>query len=233
MENWHHCYRAKPYFRNVGVACTVGVLAIGLFSVIAAFFNLDGSFPNPDAAALVLALFWLGWFLLGLWLIAFYYKYRLDLGDNSLRQRGVLRDKQIDLRFVEEIRWRRFPQGGSVRLSGDFGVLKIELGTVSNLEREQVIAFLRDTIPENLHVGWEKFQAQFTVTPEKRRRSRRALRRIALFFAAHAVILLVIALIWRKPGLLVPAIVSGVLAPSLYFSSRKQREDADKSAVPD
>ena len=77
MGNWRHCYRARPYFRNVGVTCTVGVLAIGLFSVIAAFFNLDGSFPNPDAAALVLALFWLGWFLLGLWLIAFYYKYLL------------------------------------------------------------------------------------------------------------------------------------------------------------
>ena len=70
MEHeWTHCYRMRPHFRNVGLVCIVFFAVIGVFSTLAAYFNIDGSFARPELGALVFGLFWSAFTCLGLWLL--------------------------------------------------------------------------------------------------------------------------------------------------------------------
>ena len=140
------CYRMRPYFRIVGIICTVFFAVVGVASTLVAYFNVDGSFARPRLAALIFGLFWSAFTFLGVWLLLLYYKYRLFVSDLSLRQKGVLLDRRIDLNFVDELKWRRFPAGGSIRLSGMFGVLKIEFGNFNIVDREELVSVLRHAI---------------------------------------------------------------------------------------
>jgi len=171
---WTHCYRMRSYYRNVGVVCTVAFAVMGGVSTLVAFFNVDGSFPNPWLAVWTLASFWSAFVLLGLWLLLAYSKYRLFVSPTSLRQVGVVREQYAELNLVDELRWRRFPAGGSVRLAGPFGMMKIELSNFSSADRKQVISFLRDAVDSSRQPGWHAFTQQYEDTPARCERARRA-----------------------------------------------------------
>jgi phage shock protein PspC (stress-responsive transcriptional regulator) len=98
---------------------------MGVASTLAAYFNVDGSFARPKLAALIFGVFWLAFTCLAIWMLLAYYRSRLFVGANSLRQIGVLRDRQVRFSQVEQLKWRRFPQGGSVRMGGDLQYLAI------------------------------------------------------------------------------------------------------------
>lgn len=217
MENyWKYCFRMRPYFRNVGLICTVFFAVVGLVSTLAAYFNVDGSFPRPKLAALVLGIFWFAFTLLGVWLLLLYYKYRLLVNDSMLRQIGVLRDDQADLNLVDELKWRCFPQGGSIRISGIFGVLKIELGNFNTADRERLIAFFRQTITETRQLGWQKFNDQFADTPDKRRRSRRFRVFLIFIIGIYAIAFGMVGVVWGNMLCLVVSGVNGLMTAYLF-----------------
>jgi hypothetical protein len=187
-EHWTHSYRMRPYFRNVGVVCTAGFLAMGVVSTTVAYFNVDGSFPNPKLAALIFGLFWSAWCLLGVWLIVAYYRYRLFANHNGIQQIGVVRHQFAPIIHIHELRWRPFPSGGSVRLAGLFGVLKIELGLLAQSQRQEFVSFLRTAVDSSRQIGWETFDEQFNQQPVARNaRSRRAAIALAIFFIAIGI----------------------------------------------
>ena len=224
---WTHCYRMRPYFRNVGLICTAFFAVVGLASTLAAYFNIDGSFARPRLAALVFGVFWSAWSLLGIWLLLLYYRYRLFVNESTLRQMGVVRDRQAELELIHELKWRRFPKGGSVRLSGLFGVLKIELGNFQSVEREQLMSFLREAVAETNQIGWEQFQEQFRDSPQKKQRSRRARFLIAFVFAAHAIAFGVLWAVGCGMLYLAMSVVNALMAVYLFRShSGKHHEPA-------
>ena len=169
------CYRMRSHFRNVGLICTAFFAVVGLVTTFAAYFNVDGSVARPKLAALIFGLFWSAFTLLGIWLLLLYHRYRLYFNDSSLRQVGVLRNKQAQLNLIDQMKWRRYPQGGSIRITGSFGVLTIELGNFESRQREQLIARIRELITDSKQVGWQAFTEQYADTPQKRQRSRRAM----------------------------------------------------------
>jgi hypothetical protein len=229
MEHqWTRCYRMRPYFRNVGLICTVFFAVVGLVSTLVAYFNIDGSFARPKLAALIFGLFWSAFTFLGIWLLLLYYRYRLFVNDSSLRQIGVLRDSQMDMSLVDELRWRRFPKGGSVRMSGVFGVLKIELGNFSIVNREELVAFLRQAISENRQIGWQQFNEQLADTPDKRKRSRRARILLALVFGGHAI---AFGIVWAVGRDLQYLVMSGVNAVVAAYLIRVHLRDQTVSAT--
>lgn len=216
MEHeWTHCYRMRPYYRNVGLVCTVFFAVVGAVSTLAAYFNIDGSFARPKLAALIFGLFWSAFTCLGIWLLLLYYKYRLFVDDSSLRQVGTVHDSHIKVNLVDELRWRRFPKDGSVRLSGSFGVLKIELGNFNNVDREKLITFLRHAISDTKQVGWQQFNEQVADSPDKQRRSRLARMLVVFVFAAHAIAFGIVWALGRELQYLVMAAVNAVAAAYL------------------
>lgn len=212
----------RPYFRNVGFICTGLFSAAGLASTLAAYFNIDGSFERPKLSALIFGLFWSAFTLLGIWLLLLYYKYRLFLDNSSLRQIGVLRDNQIDLNLVDELKWRWHPKGGSVRISSILGVLKIDLGNFQPADRDQLIDFLRQTVAESKQLSWQEFTERFGDSPEKRQRSRRARMLLVFVFGAHAI---AFGIIWAVGGDLFYLAMSAVNALMAAYLLRSYLRD--------
>lgn len=89
--------------------------------------------------------------------------------------------------MIHELKWRCIPQRGSVRLIGNYGELKIELGNLEKQDRLQLIDFLRRTIAESKQVGWQEFKDKFANTPDRQKKSNRATWLFALIFGAHSV----------------------------------------------
>ena len=183
-------YRVGRKFRNVGILCTLFAVGFGAFSTITAYFNVDGSFPRPKLAALLFALGWSAFALLGIWLWRFYYKYKLIVDSASLQQRGMWRSQRIEFSAVREIRWYIYPAGGSVRLVGpergpERG-MGIEFGNFSWSDREELISFLLKAIQPERHVGLDKFQQRFTPTPSRVGRAKLARLALFIFFIVHA-----------------------------------------------
>lgn len=69
-----------------------------------------------------------------------FYRYRLFANESAILQVGVILRQRADLSHVDELKRRTCPQGGSARLSGDSGVLKINFGDFQPAQREQLIA---------------------------------------------------------------------------------------------
>lgn len=170
---WTHCYRMRPYYRNLAVVCTIAFAVMGGVSTASAYFNVDGSFPNPGHAAWIFGVFWSAWVVLGIWLLLVYCRYRLFRNATSLCQVGLVRERNAQLDLVQELRWRRFPAGGSVRLAGPFGVVKIELANFNSAERTQLISYLRGAVDLSRQTGWQAFYRQFEDPEAKRERARR------------------------------------------------------------
>lgn len=151
------CYRMRPYFQNVGIAGTAFFTAIGLLSTLVAYFNVDGSFPRPKLFARILGVFRSVPTLLGAWLILLSYRYRFYVSKSCLRQVDVFKDIRIDLDQVDKWKWRRSSTGGNARAVGPFGVLRIEFGNFNDVDRDDLVSFLRHAIPVIKQIGWNQF----------------------------------------------------------------------------
>lgn len=186
------CYRVRRYFRNVGIASTIGFALMGLTSVFASYFNVDKSFARPLLAAAIFGVFWSCFVLLGCWLILFSRRYRLYVDGDSIRQVGVIRDRSLSLSTVNEIKWRRYPAGGSVRIATLTDVMKIDFGNFESDVRKHVISLVRDRTDDARQIGWSEFQRQFEDSPERKVRARRAIGMLIGIFSLHAIAFLVL-----------------------------------------
>lgn len=181
-------YRPRPYFLYVGLGTLIFFVVMGIGSVVAAWWNVDGSFAHPGSAALIFGLFWSGFALLSLWLLATYFRERLRLGPTAVTSRGVCRVRRLKSGDVDRLVWRRYPAGGSVVLRSSEKRLKIELSNFTRAEREEIVAYFREAIPTARQAGWEKFVASVR-TPRKPSRGAELLSIFALSaFAAFFVI---------------------------------------------
>jgi hypothetical protein len=216
----------RRYFRNVGGLCGIFSLLMGTLSTLMAWFNVDGSFPRPMEMALVFGTFWSAFFLLGAYLLLLYHKYRLFVQDHEIRQIGVFTERVVNSRLIQEIQWRRFPQGGSVRITNSTDVLKIELGNFEAPDRETLIAHLRQAVDDAKQVGWEAFSEQFADTPQKRQRARRARLLLAIFFIGHAVAFFIVFLLGIGGEYLGFSIVNVILGGYLIRRHLQERRSA-------
>lgn len=215
------CYRMRPSLGGIGFSVTLlaGGMAICTF---VAWCNQPANNPANMPAVIAGCL---AFTTLGLYLLLRYYRYRLFVGDSSIRQTCILRDQQADLSAIDEVKWRRFPQGGSVWMTGLFGVLKVELGNFKTEDRQQLISILRASIPESRQFGWQRFDEQFANTPEKRQQSIRVRLLLAVIFGVNVV---VFGIIWAIGGgvqYLVLSGINGMMTAYLLRSYRLKRAE--------
>ncbi len=170
-------------FRNVGLL--VALLGGGMAVVSLVVWCTEPP-RGPDRMPWVIATFLL-LTLLGVYLLLLYSRYRLFFSDSTIRQIGVFCDRQVGLDAIDELRWRRYPQGGSVRITGRSDLLKIELGNFKQVDRLAIIEFLRESIVEPKQIGWQEFDERFSETPEKQKQSIRIHFLLVVAFGAHAV----------------------------------------------
>ncbi|HBE71475.1 MAG TPA: hypothetical protein DDW52_25290 [Planctomycetaceae bacterium] len=218
-------YRLAPKFKYVGIACVLLFSVFGGWSVYVAYFNVDGSFSRPILAATISGVFWSCWVLLGCWLIAYDIRYRLFVSIDSLKQQGILFNKTIALRTVDQATWRRFPGRGSVRLSGADGKISVDLGNFRPEAREKLITFLRTELPEGKQVGWSKFRQQFADTSQRRAKAKRVTSLLLVFFALHSVFFLALWCLNYGNEYLMFAAINAAMVGYMYSKARRRNAD--------
>lgn len=223
-------YRMGRKFRNVGIICTLFAVGFGAFSTIAAYFNVDGSFPRPKLAALLFALSSSAFALLGIWLWRIYYKYKLIVDAKTLQQRGMWRSQRIEFSAVREIRWYIYPAGGSVRLVGPERGVSVEFGNFTWSDREELISFLLKAIQPERHVGLDKFQHHFTPTPSRVGRAKLVKLALCIFFVVHAAFFGWLGFMNRDIRYLVAAVLN--LAGAVYLGTQIMRDKVKSLDVP-
>jgi hypothetical protein len=150
-------FRLKRELFWTGLLTLVCFLAIGGGSVVAAVLNIDGSFRRPILAAVVLDVFWSGWVMLSLLLLAAYYRSRWWVADEGLAVRGVFRSRAIALDELEGAWWRRWPAGGSLVLRDGRQRVVLDFGNLSREDREAVVRHLHEQVPLEKQHGWDRF----------------------------------------------------------------------------
>jgi hypothetical protein len=227
-NEWSNCYRVKSTFRNVGVAGILFSVAMTILSLIA-WWNQP---PNdPVKMPLVVAVFVL-FTILGAYLLLMYVRYRLLFSNRTIRRVGVFCDDQIQLDTVDEIRWPRSAQGGSVVITARTNTLKIELTNFERDDRQNIVEFLRTTVPASRQIGrqrfFAKFDQEFVDTPEKRKKTKRIYFLITTLFGFHAV---AFGSMWAAGAgfqFLVFSVINALMVAYLV-RLRRQKQDTDDS----
>ena len=165
-------YRAASRHRRTGIVCTAVFLALGGVSAVGAWLNLDGSFQRPRLAAVMFGVFWDGFALLGLYLIALASRYRLFITDDAVRQVGVWRDRTLRFDAVRRLEWRRFPRGGSVKLRTDDEAMVVDFDPLKPPERTDVRRRLAAAVPEERQIGRVEFDRLFAEAEARRASSK-------------------------------------------------------------
>jgi hypothetical protein len=226
-EESDHTYRLRPYFRNIGIVGTSFFLCAWGGSVLAAYFNADGSFARPVLAIVFFSVGWGSLTLVSVWLTLIYLKYRLFLSDDTVRHVGVLKTKTISLDTVQQLKWRVFPQGGSCVLTCTDTNIKIEFNNFSKAEKSHLITFLRQRVCGGCQENWDSFHNRFLVhSPERAWQQRSAKRILILGIFAFAA---AFAVIWMSGGgveYLVISVVNILVGAWAAFRKRRTQKAA-------
>jgi hypothetical protein len=153
------CFGPHRFVLVVGVLCGVFCSVMGVASTLAAYWNIDGSFPRPKLAALIFGIGWSGFTLLAVWIIFAYFRERLYLASKTVIQHSVIRSRTIYCKEVVRINWRRGrPSGGRIVIQTPSAKIKIYLGNFTREEREEIIRFFRETFASELQDNWLRFE---------------------------------------------------------------------------
>lgn len=221
-------YRPRRYYLFVGIGTLVAFVVMGIGSVAAAWWNVDGSFTRPKTAALIFGVFWTGFVLLSLWLLAAYFRERLRLGPSAVTCRGVFRVRRLRLRDVNVVVWRRVPAGGWLVLRTPEKRLKIELDNFTRSELEDIVAYFREAIPASRQKGWEEFDA--AVRPP-REASRAASARLIFALSAFAAFFGIAGLRRGELGYVLLGLLNAAFAAGLLFLRRRGPSSPEPGAA--
>jgi nitrate reductase gamma subunit len=177
-----HCFRLRPFYRNIGIAGIAFMGGMACLSIWAWFHQPNAQVNMPGVISGFLA-----FTTLYVWLLLLYLRYRLYVNNAGLLQVGVMTRKRIRFDGVNELKWRRWPRGGSARLSELTAGVSIGLDGFSNCDRHRVIDLLRNSVDASKQHGWTEFSAHFLDRPQQKRLSRSFGWLIIALVVAHAI----------------------------------------------
>ena len=231
MSNAPTNWRLSKKSRNIALTCLPCFAAIGLGSVSLAWINPGGNIPNPGLAAAFFGAFWGFWVLLSGYVLLLYRQYSLSIDGKRIRQVGVFSDRTFFCQNVSEIKWKRYPAGGTIWLSDQSSKLKIDLGNSTKEDRKEIIDRMRGLIAHDLQVGWEEFCQHFE-SAKKRTASKRSRKFLIGIFAFHAIVFTVMGMFVFGRQFVFAAILNSVMVAYLLRSAKRAKEgDADPEAA--
>ena len=145
-------FRLKRSLRNLGIFATPMFLAWTALTVWMAFHDPDVAHPYAYASMASIPLFMAG---LGVWILLAYYREELWIRDNRVTARGVMSEKDFDLRDVNSARWRG--SGHSVVLRTNSDKLTIYLTNYEAEDRERIVRLLHVSLPREVQTDWNLF----------------------------------------------------------------------------
>lgn len=226
-------YRIRNSYLALGVICTASFVAFGVASVIAAWWNIDGSFRFPKQTAIGFGIGWSGFAAVGGWIILAYYRERLFTSDQGIRQRGCIRDRTMIFDEVASARWRRHPKGGSLVLRDPDHKVVVFFDNFSPTERIELIQYFRAALDETCQANWPDFGLAFLAKRTviaKRVRTNACV--VGLVFLLLAVTFAFSDMLFPGKPRNVPIAVVNVLAGvSVIWKAMRRREDEEPDAA--
>ena len=173
-------YRLKRSYLLIGTGCTAFFVPMGLFCAVAVWGNVQGNAPMPKTAIGFVTVTWSAFTMLGVYLIAAYYRERLFVSRAAIRRVGCFRTRTLALDHVDRVVWRTRPVGGSVVLRSALQKMTIAFGNYTQPERQELATFLRDRLANDLHDGWLPFVEHFLEPSRQRQQAAFRLQGLAI-----------------------------------------------------
>ncbi|HTB62762.1 MAG TPA: hypothetical protein VK737_04160 [Opitutales bacterium] len=229
-------YRHPRFLLVVGTVCALIFLVMGVGSTVGAYWNVDGSFPQPKWDAAVMGLVFGGMTLLSIYIVMKYYRGRLFLEDSQIRKIGCFSSHTMLYADVTQAVWWCGGNLRGLKLRGYSGNLGINFGDYTMEDANEIVGRLRERIPLHAQTGWEQFanpaQAKRVANPKL---ARRILLFITLVFFLAAIFF---AYAWQvgvapphgtRGGYLGLAVVNAVvglvnLVFAIWFVGRKKAQ---------
>jgi len=152
----------------------------------------DESADSPISVCILLAAVFLLIGIIPACLVLAYFRSRLQITGDRVRQVGIYRTRQIDLKDVQSVEWRRDGNAGCLILKTANARMKIGFHWYSTDQRFRLIRALRTAVPIARQVGWGEFYCEYARDPKRAkhapdgrpvaRAERSRLRVIALLF---------------------------------------------------
>jgi len=166
-------YHPRRSYLIVGIVGAIFFSTMAIVSVVAAYWNIDGSFARPLLAAIIFGIFWSAMLLLSVWVLLAYFREHLVVDRTTITQHGILRCKSLRIADATEIKWRRIPKGGSIIIRTANRKIKIYFDNFATNQRDELISFLYGTFAPDIQQGWSPFaEAQMPSDPRRPQRSR-------------------------------------------------------------
>ncbi len=149
-------FRLKRSYRNQGL----GFLALFLAVDVAALYLVRQSDPTiPHPVALACLILGVPSFMAGLavWMLAAYWRSSWTFRNGLVTERGVFKEKTLDLREVTSARWQWGPDWGRVVLRTESDRLTITFGNFQPEECERIVRHLRSALPPEVQVDWNLY----------------------------------------------------------------------------
>ena len=147
-------YRVDPSAIRTLKICAVAFVIIWVGSTAVAFFNPDGSFPEPILAAMICFLFWGAWLIFTLRAIQSYARHELTLSDTHITIQNKTTVK-IPLNQIEHIKWQRITKHGRIRIHYQNKKIKIDPSSYPANDIPDIINYFREKIDLNKQSGWD------------------------------------------------------------------------------
>jgi len=134
----------------VSVAALIGGIAVKVW---------DRPAPNPIAAAVMFFVVIASFFGISTWIVLAYFRERLIISHGSVKVRGVLRLKAIEVAAVQQARWRSRPAGGgSLVLSNQESWLVVPLSQWRTDDRREMVEYFHSALPDENQEHWPEFE---------------------------------------------------------------------------
>ncbi|MFO0913901.1 MAG: hypothetical protein U0795_13160 [Pirellulales bacterium] len=154
--------RKSIQYQALGFLALFGIALIGGAASILRFVDApqEGGFRGEWAVWSVAGL-WVGVFslmvMLSLYILRAYYVEQFSMQGKNLWVRSVLQNARFHADELQQLKWRPFPQGGSIlfRLLGSR--VRLDLHGFSRADRLEIVRALRTTVPMKVQQGWEQF----------------------------------------------------------------------------
>lgn len=143
LSNPTRIFRLRLYYLVSGIVCGVFLAIIGIGSVLVALWNIDGSFSRPREAALLFGVVYSGFTLLAAFMVAAYFRERLEFSPTTIVQRGIFRTRTLSLSEIVQIKWHIWPGQGSFVVRTASQKVTIYLDNFTTEECLEIVQFLR------------------------------------------------------------------------------------------
>jgi hypothetical protein len=212
------CYQIAPGPRLLFLLATILCFVMG--AILAHVLSIANA---GKAEGVALALFyggcWLVLTLKSLYMLVYYYRYRLWLTTSYLRMRGFSSDYVLPLRNIKEVRWGIHGACGKVELRGLFGTLPIEFGKFTAWDRAELVDYFRAAVHPLYQFNRDKFDFRYFPDPQVAEARHHLYLRIAIGCLSVGLGCLIAAFVTSSGDLLVAAALLLLFGVAFWFDS--------------